>query len=58
MDYKYNIYLNINEKLNKFPMSKEDIDIIKEKKFIYKRINGINKKIDVKDLLIKKCIVI
>lgn len=58
MNYKYNIYVNNSEKLNKFPMSKEDVDLIMKRKFIYKVINGVNTKVDVKKLSVKKCIVI
>lgn len=58
MSYKYNIFVNNFEKLNKVPMSKDDVDLIMKRKFIYKVINGINTKIDVSKLSVKKCIVI
>ena len=54
----YNLYFK-NEKLNKFPLSNEDVEMIKKNRFINKKIDDSTiKKISTKDIDIVECIII
>lgn len=54
---KYNIYYNYT-KINNKPLNKEDIDIIKNKEYIFKNIDGINQKIPVSKIKFISCTVL
>lgn len=54
----YNLYLK-NEKINSTPLTKEDVEFIKENTFINKKIDDSTiKKIFVKDIRVVECTIV
>ena len=54
---RYNLYYGYN-KINNKPLSEEEALVIKNKQFIYKRINEVNIKIPVSKIKFTKCTIL
>ena len=54
---RYNLYYNYN-KINNKPLTEEEAMVIKNRQFIYKRIDDINIKIPVSKIKFTKCTVL